>query len=69
MSMIQSKSLSLSSKISAKVIDRVTNPALYGETNEEIVTILGAEINGVTVTERWVRFLANLARHENGMEI
>ncbi len=59
----------LSSKINSNVIDRVTNLALYGQTDEEIVEMVKAEINGVTVTERWVRFVAKMARREHGVEI
>lgn len=55
-------------RINTRVIERVTNLALYGMRDEEILVTMRPEINCVTVTARWVRFLAAQARRENGIE-
>lgn len=51
-------------KINARVIERVTNLALYGLEDAEIIETVGGEIDERTVTTRWIKFIANQARRE-----
>jgi hypothetical protein len=46
----------------SKEVERITNLALYGETDDEILQALGDVVDGVTITPRWVKFVASTAR-------
>lgn len=55
----------------AELAGRIANLALYGEDDDEILNAVKDQINGRTVTPRWVLFMAKMAREghlEEGMD-
>lgn len=54
----------LSNKINQSIIDRITNLASYGTEDSEIINTLKESIDEINVTERWVKFVARMARRE-----
>ena len=54
--------INMNKPMNAKLVARITNLALYGEEDAEILNAVQGEIDNVQVTPRWVKFVADMAR-------